>query len=124
MLALPRDSIARQGCCEGTPGQSLVEIAQQETSRHETLLKRGEYRTPIPTCLPMSNRRIVSYEKLDQSIRKMIKSNYPDGFDGQTFNLRLPTSKEVFKMIRFEADNIQYMIKVGPAIEGVDYTMD
>ena len=41
----------------------------------------------------MSNRRIVSYEKLDQSIRKMTKSNYPDGFDGQTFNLRLPTSK-------------------------------
>ena len=72
----------------------------------------------------MSNRRIVSYEKLDQSIRKMIKSNYPDGFDGQTFNLRLPTSKEVFKMIRFETDNIQYMIKVGPAIEGVDYTLD
>ena len=72
----------------------------------------------------MSNRRIVSYEKLDQSIRKMIKSNYPDGFDGQTFNLRLPTSKEVFKMIRFEMDNIQYMVKVGPAIEGVDYAVD
>ena len=63
-------------------------------------------------------------KKLDQSIRKMIKSHYPDGFDGQTFNLRLPTSKEVFKMIRFETDNIQYMVKVGPAIEGVDYTVD
>ena len=99
-------------------------MAQRAPSRCETLLNREEYRTPIPTCLPMSNRRIVSYEKLDQSIRKMIKSNYPDGFDGQTFNLRLPTSKEVFKMIRFEADNIQYMIKVGPAIEGVDYTLD
>ena len=91
---------------------------------YETFWKKQQYRTPIPTCLPMSNRRIVSYEKLDQSIRKMIKSNYPDGFDGQTFNLRLPTSKEVFKMIRFETDNIQYMIKVGPAIEGVDYTLD
>lgn len=72
----------------------------------------------------MSTRRIVSYEKLDQSIRKLIKSDYPDGFDGRTFNLRLPTSKEVFKMIRFEAEGIQYMIKLGPAIEGVDYVMD
>ena len=74
--------------------------------------------------LPMSTRRIVSYEKLDQSIRKLIKSNYPDGFDGLTFNLRLPTSKEVFKMIRFEAEGIHYMIKLGPAIEGVDYVVD
>jgi len=72
----------------------------------------------------MSNRRIVSFEKLDQSLRKTIKSHYPDGFDGLTFNLRLPSSKEVFKMIRFETDNIQYMIKVGTAIEGVDYSVD
>lgn len=95
-----------------------------ECNGHETFREPEEYRTAIPTCLPMSNRRIVSYEKLDQSIRKRIKSHYPDGFDGQTFNLRLPTSKEVFKMIRFETDNIQYMVKVGPAIEGVDYTVD
>jgi len=74
--------------------------------------------------LPMSTRRIVSYEKLDQSIRKLIKSDYPDGFDGLTFNLRLPASKDVFKMIRFEAEGIQYMIKLGPAIEGVDYVVD
>lgn len=72
----------------------------------------------------MSNRRIVSYEKLDQSLRSLIKSRYPDGFEGQTFNLRLPTSREVFKMIRFEMEGIQYMVKVGPAIEGVDYTVD
>ncbi len=72
----------------------------------------------------MSNRRIVSYEKLDQSIRSMIKNRYPDGFEGQTFNLRLPTSREVFKMIRIEMEGIQYMVKVGPAIEGVDYTVD
>ncbi|MCH1582835.1 MAG: hypothetical protein L7S63_06950 [Flavobacteriales bacterium] len=72
----------------------------------------------------MSNRRIVSYEKLEQPIRKLLKSRYPDGFDGQTFNLRLPTSKEVFKMIRVEMEGIQYMVKVGPAIEGVDYTID
>ena len=72
----------------------------------------------------MSNRRIVSYEKLDQSIRSLIKSRYPDGFEGQTFNLRLPTSREVFKMIRVETEGIHYMVKVGPAIEGVDYTVD
>ncbi len=72
----------------------------------------------------MSNRRIVSYEKLDQAIRKIIKKRYPDGFDGQTFNLRLPTSKEVFRMIKIEANEIQYMVKVGPAIEGVDYVVD
>ena len=41
-----------------------------------------------------------------------------------TFNLRLPTSKEVFKMIRVEMAGIQYMVKVGPAIEGVDYSID
>ncbi|MDG1381117.1 MAG: hypothetical protein P8P45_02960, partial [Flavobacteriales bacterium] len=74
--------------------------------------------------LSMSNRRIVSYEKLDQAIRKIIKKRYPDGFDGQTFNLRLPTSKEVFRMIKIEANEIQYMVKVGPAIEGVDYVVD
>lgn len=72
----------------------------------------------------MSNRRIVSYEKLDMSVRKLIKTRYPDGFDGQTFNLRLPTSKEVYKMIRFETEGIQYMVKLGPAIEGVDYVID
>lgn len=72
----------------------------------------------------MSIRRIVSYEKLDFSIRKLLKSDYPDGFEGQTFNLRLPTSQEVYKMIRFEADGIQYMVKLGPAIEGVDYSTD
>ena len=76
----------------------------------------------------MSNRRIVSYEKLDQSIRSLIKSRCSimafDGFEGQTFNLRLPTSREVYKMIRVEMEGIQYMVKVGPAIEGVDYTID
>ena len=72
----------------------------------------------------MSNRRIVSYEKLDQAIRKIIKNRYPDGFDGQTFNLRLPTSKEVYRMIKIEADEVQYMVKLGPAIEGVDYVID
>ncbi len=30
----------------------------------------------------MSNRRIVSYEKLEQPVRSLIKSRYPDGFDG------------------------------------------
>ena len=55
---------------------------------------------------------------------KMIKNRYPDGFDGQTFNLRLPTSKEVFRMIKIETEEIQYMVKVGPAIEGVDYVVD
>ena len=79
---------------------------------------------PIPTCCLMSNRRIVSYEKLDQAIRKIIKNRYPDGFDGQTFNLRLPTSKEVYRMIKIEADEVQYMVKLGPAIEGVDYVVD
>ena len=79
---------------------------------------------PIPTCCHMSNRRIVSYEKLDQAIRKIIKNRYPDGFDGQTFNLRLPTSKEVYRMIKIEADEVQYMVKLGPAIEGVDYVVD
>lgn len=90
----------------------------------ETFLNRTQYPESIPNCCPMSNRRIVSYEKLDQPVRSLIKSRYPDGFDGMTFNLRLPTSKEVFKMIRIEMAGIQYMVKVGPAIEGVDYSID
>ena len=57
-------------------------------------------------------------------VHKIIKNRYPDGFDGQTFNLRLPTSKEVYRMIKIEADEVQYMVKLGPAIEGVDYVID
>ena len=90
----------------------------------ETFFERVQYPKSIPNCCPMSNRRIVSYEKLDQPVRSLIKTRYPDGFDGLTFNLRLPTSKEVFKMIRIEMAGIQYMVKVGPAIEGVDYSID
>lgn len=69
----------------------------------------------------MSNCKIVSYTKLNPTLRTQLRSLYPDGFEGRTFNLRLPTSRQVYRMVRMEAAGVQYMVKIGLVIEGYDY---
>jgi|TARA_B110000211_G_scaffold137549_1_gene157325 hypothetical protein len=69
----------------------------------------------------MSQHKIVSYTKLNPTLRNHLRSLYPDGFEGRTFNLRLPTSRQVYRMVRMESGGINYMVKIGLVIEGYDY---
>ncbi len=55
---------------------------------------------------------IVSFEKLPTEILTAMKTRFPDGWDSETFDFRMPTNNEVFTALRFSTDSANYVIKL------------
>jgi hypothetical protein len=58
-------------------------------------------------------RKMVSFEKLDDGIKGMIKNHYPHGFWNSVFPIQKST-EEVIYVFPLETDQIKYLIKVAP----------
>ena len=55
---------------------------------------------------------IVSLEKLPSEVLMAMKARYPEGWEADTFNFRMPTNNEVYSAVRFSTDSINYVIKL------------
>ncbi|NNE55364.1 MAG: hypothetical protein HKN32_05050 [Flavobacteriales bacterium] len=55
---------------------------------------------------------IVSLEKLPSEVLKAINAQFPEGWDDLAFNFRMPTNNEVYRVMRFSTDTINYLIKL------------
>jgi hypothetical protein len=54
-------------------------------------------------------RKLVSFEKLDATLRKQLLREYPDGFGNAVMKIEAPTP---FYAVRFESEDTSYLIKL------------
>lgn len=52
---------------------------------------------------------MVSYEKLDPSLKKELLKQYPDGFEDAAMRIDAPTP---FYAVLFEAEDVTYLVKL------------
>ena len=97
-----------------------VELVLAKIDQLKPFRRRSSTGATILNQLAMSQHKIVSYTKLNPALRNRLRSLYPDGFEGRTFNLRLPTSRQVYRMVSMESEGVHYMVKIGLVIEGYD----
>lgn len=57
----------------------------------------------------MKARKLVSYDKLEQSLKRQLLKAYPDGFDDVAMRIDAPTP---FYAVLLEAEEITYLVKL------------
>lgn len=67
---------------------------------------------------------IVSLDNLPQDVQEAIDEQYPDGYTEDTFDFRMPTTNEVFEVLRFSWGQVNYIIKVAQKKIDKMYGMD